>query len=115
GPPSGSSAGSIVISQLKLTSRTTAALARALPSASSIGFSFMLNAAARLHVAIVRETSTGGHKRWTLLPDSLALSAGQGHVSRSLKAHNHLSAGRYRLTVKPTGGRSRSIYLSVRR
>jgi hypothetical protein len=48
-----------------------------------------------------------------MLPDSLVLSLSQGHVARSLKGHNHLSAGRYRLTVKPTGGRSRSIYLSV--
>lgn len=113
--PTSASDGSIVISHLKLTSRATAALTQRLPSASSIGFSFTLSAPASLHVAIVRQTSTGGHKRWTMLPDSLTLSVGEGHTSRSLKGHNHLSAGRYRLTVKPTGGRSRSIYLSVRR
>ena len=48
-----------------------------------------------------------------MLPDSLSLSLTQGHVARSLKGHNHLQVGRYRLTVKPAGGHSRSIYLSV--
>jgi hypothetical protein len=113
--PTSASASSIVISQLKLTPRATAALTQRLPSASSIGFSFTLSAPASLHVAIVRQASTSGSKRWATLPDSLTLSVGQGHVSRSLKGHNHLSAGRYRLTLKPAGGRSRSIYLSVRR
>ena len=50
---------------------------------------------------------------WDVLPDSLTLSSAHGHVARSLKGHNRLLAGRYRLTVKPTGGRSRSIYISV--
>jgi hypothetical protein len=113
--PTSASDGSIVISQLKLTSRATSALTQRQPSASSICFSFTLSAPASLHVVIVRQTSTGGHKRWTVLPDSLTLSVGQGHANRSLKGHNHLQAGRYRLTLKPAGGHSRSIYLSVRR
>ncbi len=113
-PATGSkSANSVAVSHLELTTRATAALARRLPSASAIAFSFMLSATANVRVTIVRQTSTGGHKHWATLPDSLTLSLTQGHVARSLKGRNHLSSGRYRLTVKPTGGRSRSIYLSV--
>lgn len=113
-PTTGSdSAASVTISHLELTARATAALARRLPTASAIAFSFTLSASADVHVAIVRQTSTGGHKHWATLPDSLTLSLTQGHQARSLKGRNHLPPGRYRLTVQPTGGRSRSIYLSV--
>ncbi|HTA97070.1 MAG TPA: hypothetical protein VK730_05450 [Solirubrobacteraceae bacterium] len=113
-PASGAdNADSAAVSNLKLTARATAALAHRLPAASAIAFSFTLSARAGVHVMIVRQTSTGGHKHWDTLPDSLTLSLAQGHVARSLKGRNHLSAGRYRLTVKPTGGHSRSIYLSV--
>ncbi len=113
-PTTGSdSADSVAVSHLELTTRATAALAHRLPSASAVAFSFTLSATANVHVTIVRQTSTGGHKHWVTLPDSLTLSLAQGHVARSLKGRNHLSPGRYRLTVKPTGGHSRSIYLSV--
>jgi hypothetical protein len=113
-PATGSdSADSVAVSHLELTARATAALARRLPSASAIAFSFTLSTTADVRVTIVRQTSTGGHKHWATLPDSLTLSLTPGHVARSLKGRNHLSPGRYRLTVKPAGGRSRSIYLSV--
>jgi hypothetical protein len=110
---SSDNANSVAVAHLELTARATAALARRLPSASAIAFSFTLSATADVRVTIVRQTSTGGHKHWATLPDSLTLSLTQGHVARSLKGRNHLSPGRYRLTVKPAGGRSRSIYLSV--
>jgi hypothetical protein len=106
-------ADSVAASDLKLTARATAALTHRLPTASAIAFSFTLSVRADVHVTIVRQTNTGGHKHWSMLPDSLTLSLAQGHVARSLKGHNRLPAGRYRLTVKPTGGHSRSIYLSV--
>ncbi len=107
------SANSVAVSHLELTARATAALAHRLPMASAVAFSFTLSARADVHVTIVRQTSTGGHKHWDMLPDSLTLSFAHGHVARSLKGRNHLSPGRYRLTVKPSGGHSRSIYLSV--
>ena len=106
-------ADSVAVSNLKLTARATAALAHSLPTASAVAFSFTLSARADVHVTIVRQTSGGGHKHWDMLPDSLTLSHAHGHVARSLKGHNRLPAGRYRLTVKPTGGHPRSIYISV--
>jgi hypothetical protein len=111
--PATGSVGSVAISHLKLTTRATETLAHRLPSASAIAFSFMLSAAADVHITIVRQTTNGGHKHWSVLPDSLTLSLAQGHVARSLKGRNRLSPGRYRLTLKPAGGHSRSIYLSV--
>lgn len=110
---SSDSTNSVTISHLELTARATAALARRLPTASAIAFSFTLSAAADVHVTIVRQTGSGGREHWATLADSLTLSLRGGHVARSLKGHNHLSPGRYRLTVKPTGGHSRSIYLNV--
>jgi hypothetical protein len=104
---------SVAVSRLELTAKATAALAHRLPVASAIAFSFTLSATTNVRVTIVRQTSTGGHRHWATLPDSLTLSLTQGHVARSLKGRNHLSPGRYRLTVKPTDGHSRSIYLSV--
>ena len=110
-----SGADSVVLSHLQLTAKATAALAHHLPVASVVSFSFTLSAPAKVQVRIVRQSSTAGHRDWTTLPDSLTLSTAEGHTALSLKGHNRLSAGRYRLTVKPTGGLSRSIYLSVRR
>ena len=113
-PATGSErANSVAVSHLELTAWATAALARRLPTASAVAFSFTLSASADVRVTIVRQMSTGGHKHWATLPDSLTLSLTRGHVARSLKGHNHLSPGRYRLTVKPADGHSRSIYLSV--
>jgi hypothetical protein len=69
-----------------------------------------------VQVTLVKQTSgvaRARKKRWTTLPDSLILSAGQGRVEHSLTGHNRLSAGRYRLTVKPITGNPRSIYLST--
>ncbi|HEY5193291.1 MAG TPA: hypothetical protein VIJ39_05400 [Solirubrobacteraceae bacterium] len=107
------SAGSIVVSHLELTTKATAALAHRLPSVSAIGFSFALSAPARVQVTIVRQTSSGGRTRWVTLPDSLTLSTARGRTALSLKGHNRLSPGRYRLTVKPTNGHARSIYLNA--
>jgi hypothetical protein len=113
---SGSSGNVVVLSRLRLTSSATSALKHRRPPASTVRFSFTLNAPAKLHVTIVKQTSGVGmarKKRWTTLPDSLILSAGQGRVERSLTGHNRLSPGRYRLTVKPITGNPRSIYLST--
>lgn len=109
------SSGNVVLSRLKLTATAMAALKHRRPSASTVRFSFTLNVPVRVHVTLVKQTNGVGAagKRWTMLPNSLLLSAGQGRVERSLTGHNRLSPGRYRLTVKPTNGASRSIYLSI--
>jgi hypothetical protein len=106
---------SVVLSHLRLTVQASTALERHRPSASAIGFSFMLSAPSKVRVTLVEQTTVHGHEQWTALPDSLTVNAGLGHVSRNLTGHNRLSPGRYRLTLRPLTGRSRSIYLSARR
>ncbi len=117
GSPSNRASGpnAVVLSKLKLTAKAAAALRRHRPSASAIEVSFTLSAPARVHATLLEQTSVHGQRRWSTLPDSLTISAARGHVSRSLKGHNRLPPGRYRLTVKPAAGHSRSIYLSARR
>ncbi len=107
--------GVAVLSDLKLTAQAAAALDRHRPSASAIGFSFTLSASSKVRITLVEQTDSHGHDRWARLPDSLTVNAGPGRVTHSLTSHNRLSPGRYRLTVKPLGGRSRSIFLSTGR
>jgi hypothetical protein len=104
----------VVLSRLHLTTKAAAALRRHRPSASTVGFSFLLSATTTVRVTLLEQTGHAGEKRWAALPDSLTFSAGKGRVSQSLTGHNTLSPGHYRLTVKPTGGSSRSIYLNTR-
>ncbi len=111
---SGSGASAAVISRLTLTAKATTALRHSKPLASAVEFSFMLSAPAKVHVTLVEQTSSHGHKHWTTLPDSLTTNAAKGSASAKLTGHNRLSAGRYRLTLKPSSGRSRSIYLTAR-
>jgi hypothetical protein len=110
-----SSASAVVLSHLQLTAGATAALAHRLPSVSAIGFSFTLSAPARVQVTLLRQANGSARTRWIALPDSLTLSVAKGHVTRSLRARKRLTAGRYRLTLKPANSRARAIYLSVRR
>jgi hypothetical protein len=116
GPSSGSPSNpSAIVSQLKLTSKATTALDRPQPSASIIEFSFMLSALSTVRVTLVRQTGGTERTRWTTLPDSLMLTAARGRVRQALTAHNRLSPGHYRLSVKSSAGSSRSIYLTARR
>lgn len=103
-----------VISQLGLTAKTKTALRQGSTVASSLSFSFTLSTAAKLQVTLVEQTGARGRTRWTPIPDSVVLGARKGWDTGSLSGHNRLSPGHYRLTVKPAGGRSRSIYLTAR-
>jgi hypothetical protein len=107
--------GGVVLSRLRLTANATTALEHHHPPISAIGFSFMLNAATEVHVALLRQTGERGHTSWVALPDSLSLHAKQGRVTHDLTGHNRLSPGRYRLTLEPAGGRSRAIYFDAQR
>jgi hypothetical protein len=99
----------------QLANRSAADGATRIPiDGRALEFSFTLTAPAKVHVTLVEQTSSHGHKHWTTLPDSLTANAGKGRGSGKLTGHNRLSPGRYRLTLKPSSGRSRSIYLTAR-
>lgn len=106
--------GSVSLSDLRLTANATAALEHHHPLASAIGFSFTLSAAAKVQVTLLKQAGAHGHTGWVALPDSLSLNAKPGHVSHELTGHNRLTPGRYRLTLDPSGGHSRAIYLDAR-
>ncbi|HEY2631954.1 MAG TPA: hypothetical protein VGI26_06190 [Solirubrobacteraceae bacterium] len=102
-----------VVSHLKLTAKTATTLKHGKPLASAVSFAFMLSAPAKVRVTLVRQTNSRGHRHWTKLPDSITTIVGIGHRHRNLTGRNRLSPGRYRLTVKPANGPSRSIYLNT--
>jgi hypothetical protein len=120
-PSSGKSA--VALSRLSLTPATAAALRQGhRPFTSAIRFSFTLSAPAKVRVMLVKQTSAAGggragrarNKHWAPLQHTLTLNARGGRVQRGLTGHSRLSPGRYRLTVKPQAGSSRSIYLLAR-
>jgi hypothetical protein len=108
-----SAANVVVVSRLRLTAKAASALTHHDPLASTVAFSFRLNTAAKVRVTLLMRRKSQGRRHWETLPDALTLSADKGTVSRTLTGHNRLSPGRYRLTVKPIAGTSRSIYLSA--
>jgi hypothetical protein len=110
-----SAPGDVLLSGLRLTANATTALEHHHPLASAIGFSFTLSTAAKVQVTLLEQTDAYGHTGWVALPDSLSLNAKQGRVSHELRGHNRLTPGRYRLTLDPSGGRARAIYLDARR
>jgi hypothetical protein len=103
----------VAISELRLTENAIAALKHHDPTESSIGFSFVLGAATKVHVTLSKQSTVHGRSRWTTLPGSVTLSAGKGAVRHNLGGHGKLSPGRYMLTAKPTTGPARSIYMSA--
>ncbi len=116
GPPlsiAGPSAILPVLSALALTRNATIALRHDPARISRIAFAFTLNVPARVRVTLAEQVLAHGHTRWQVLPDSLTVAAARGRDSAHLRAHGTLSPGRYRLTLTPLRGRSRSIRFRV--
>jgi hypothetical protein len=106
--------GVIVLSKLRLTHKSATTL-RHSPAASQVEFSFRLAKSMKVLVTLVKQGKPHARKRWTALPgDSLKIAAAKGSSHYRLKARNRLSAGRYRLTLWPSHGKPRSIYVNVR-
>lgn len=104
----------IVLSKLRLTHKSATSL-RHHPAASQVEFSFSLAKSMKVLVTLVKQGKPHARKRWTALPaDSVTIPAAKGSSRRHLSGRNRLSAGRYRLTLWPSHGRPRSIYVTVR-
>jgi hypothetical protein len=97
------------LSNLTLTVRASAVLARGLPTISQVAFAFTLSAPARVQVTLSRLVHVGGHKRWVTAPGGLTLTAVRGHDRTHLRGRGTLPAGRYRLTLTPAHGAARSL------
>ncbi|HEX5307916.1 MAG TPA: hypothetical protein VFW38_02425 [Solirubrobacteraceae bacterium] len=106
----------VSLSALELTAKSRAELRVGSPPASAIGFSLSSSARTKLQVTLFVQSVSHGRIAWLALSsDSLTLGAVKGHSSHSLTGHNRLAPGTYRLTVKPAGGASHSIYLTTGR
>jgi hypothetical protein len=101
------------VSRLALTPRALAALVRARRSASQIGFTFSINAAAQVRATLAKRVRVRGRQRWKLLRDSLTIAAARGRNSRSLSGHGRLDPGSYRLTLMASHGNSPSIFFRI--
>lgn len=101
------------ISKLSLTRRTRTALRRRHLTASSIAFSFRLDMRSKVHVTLTRNVHSRSHVRVRTVR-SLSTTGKKGTDHAQLRGHAHLTPGRYRLTLTPARGRSRSISFRVR-
>jgi hypothetical protein len=99
------------LSNLALTARTSAAILHGLPTVAQVAFAFTLNASAptRVRVTLARLARAGGRSRWVAAPGGFALTAGGGRHRAHLRGRGTLPAGRYRLTLTPAHGASRSL------
>jgi hypothetical protein len=102
-----------VLSALSLTRKAKAALARRRPRLSRVGFSFRLNAPARIRVTIYRRVRNHGRLQWKAVSAPATIVVSGGAHSRRLGGSSALSAGQYRLTLQPERGAARSIAFRV--
>jgi hypothetical protein len=101
------------VSGLTLTARARTALRAARTAISSLAFSFKLNRAATVRVALAIQVRNGTRTRWHNLRSSLTFKAVKGLDRRRLHGSAELAPGLYRLTLTPSGGPPRSIAIRV--
>jgi hypothetical protein len=115
--PASASAGSDalvpILSAPALRRTAAAALRRGKPRVSRIAFAFTLNVAARVRVSLAKQVTVHGRVRWQTLPYSRTLAGAAGRNSAHLSARGALAPGRYRLTLAPALGASRSLAFGV--
>jgi hypothetical protein len=98
---------------LTLTAGARAAVRHTRVTISELVFSCTLSAAVTVRATLAVRVRSGGHTHWRTLPDTLAFSAAKGVNRRQLHGVARLAPGRYRLTLDPVGGKSRSIAIQV--
>jgi hypothetical protein len=102
-----------VVSGLRLTHQTVAALSSRRVQAAQVHFAFTLSAQAALHVSLQQESIRGGQVSWQTLPDSMVMVGKRGANADQLRAHSSLAGGFYRLTVTAPHSAGKSVYLRV--
>ncbi len=105
----GSGHGAVRISNLGLTARASAVIARGVPTVSQVAFAFTLSGRARVQVTLTRLVRVDGRPRWVSAPGGLTLTAARGRDRTHLRGRGTLPAGRYRLTLTPAHGSARSL------
>ncbi len=102
------------IANLALTAKAAIALQRGPLAISRLAFVFTVNATTRVRVTLARQLRIGGRLRWVGEPGAFTLLAGKGGERFRMKGRMALAAGRYRVTLTPTGGAARSLTFVLR-
>jgi Subtilase family len=103
-----------VVSALKLTRSALAALTRPRAKVSKVGYTFTINAAARVRVTIARRIRVHGHLRWKTISAPITFTTARGSHTARLTARTALPRGQYRLTLTPELGTARSLAFQIR-
>jgi hypothetical protein len=101
------------ISRLALTLKALLALNHSRPKLSQVAFTFTINAAARVSVALAKRVRVHGHTRWALIRRAATIAALDGHNVRNLSSSGTLGAGTYRLTLTPAHGVGQSLVFKL--
>ncbi|MGO9489368.1 MAG: S8 family serine peptidase [Solirubrobacteraceae bacterium] len=101
------------LTELGLTTLSVIALDEGSPTTRQVGFSFSLNVAARVRVALARQVRSHGRLRWVTVGSSSTISAYAGHNGGHLTGRRHLEPGLYRLTLTPVKGKARSVLFRI--
>jgi hypothetical protein len=103
-----------IVSALKLTRTALAALTRPRAKVSKVGYSFTINAAARVRVTIAKRVRVHGHLQWKTVATPLTITTARGSHTGRLSGRTALPRGQYRLTLTPERGTARSIAFQIR-
>ena len=102
------------ITNLVLTAKATTAVHQGPLTISRLAFAFTVSATVRVRVTLARQVRIDGRLRWVPEPDAFTLIAGKGGDRFRMKGRVALAAGRYRVTLTPTGGPARSLSFVLR-
>ena len=103
-----------IVSALKLTRSALAALTRPRAKVSKVGYTFTINAAARVRLTIAKRIRVHGHLRWKNISAPITFTTGRGSHTARLTGRTALPRGRYQLTLTPERGTARSIVFQIR-
>ncbi|MCW3031009.1 MAG: hypothetical protein JWM66_1142, partial [Solirubrobacterales bacterium] len=102
-----------LISALRLTRTARAATARDRLALSRLAIAFDASRATRVRVTLAKLVRVRGRSTWRAVSAPAAFLARAGAQSRRLSGAATLTAGRFRLTLTPTGGAARSLAFTV--
>jgi hypothetical protein len=102
-----------LISALRLTRAARAAATRRRLALSRVAFAFDARRPAHVRATLARLVRVRGRARWRRVSTSLAFLARAGSQSRRLSGGGTLASGRYRLTLTPVDGATRSLTFTV--
>ncbi len=102
------------LTALALTAPALSALSRHGATARSISFAFVISAAAKVRVTLLRRVRSHGRTRWVSAGRTATIAAAPGRNAGRLSGGARLPKGLYRLTLTPASGTGRSLTFAIR-